>query len=86
MNGAQIDTLYYYISRADASHPHLMKRVGSGASQVFAENIDSLEFRQSGQLVYVRIVAREDTRDQHFTGDKYRRRALSSYVKVRNAI
>ena len=85
-NGSQIDSILYYISRVNVSHPYLMKRVGSNVAQVFAENIDSLEFRQTGQLVFVRIVAREDTRDQHLTGDKYRRRALSSFVKVRNII
>lgn len=85
-NGTQIDTLLYYISREDISHPHLMKKVGSGYAQVFAENIDSLIFNQSGQLIYVRIVAREDKRDEDFGGDQYRRRTYSSFVKVRNTI
>jgi len=85
-NGSQTDTIVYYISRADALHPNLMKRVGSGSAQVFAENIDSLRFNQSGQLIYVRIVAREDKRDEDFIGDNYRRRIYSSFVKVRNVI
>ncbi len=84
MNGSQTDTIAYYISRADALHPNLMKKVGSGSAQVFAENIDSLKFTQSGKLIYVRIVARENTKHDHFLGDKYRRRILSSNVKVRN--
>ena len=85
-DSTQTDSIYYYISRADSLHPHLMKRIGLSAAQVFAENIDSLTFTQSGQLVYVRIVAREETRDQSYIGDKYRRRILSSFVKVRNTI
>ena len=83
-NGSQTDTIVYYISRAVVLHPNLMKKVGSGSAQVFAENIDSLKFNQSGKLIYVRIVAREGTKDDYFTGDKYRRRILSSNVKMRN--
>lgn len=85
-NGAQTDTILYYISRADSLHPNLMKKIGSATAQVFAENIDSLRFNQNGQLISVRIVAREGTRDDSFIGDKYRRRILSSFVKVRNVI
>lgn len=84
MNSSQTDTIIYYISRAVALHPNLMKKVNAGTAQVFAENIDSLKFNQSGKLIYVRIVAREGTKDDYLTGDKYRRRILSSNVKVRN--
>jgi hypothetical protein len=84
--GANVDTVVYYISRTDPVHPNLMKKVSSGAAQVFAENIDSLKFTQSGKLVNVRLVAREAAKDQNFTGDKYRRRILTSNVKVRNNI
>jgi len=84
--GANVDTVVYYISRTDPVHPNLMKKVSSGAAQVFAENIDSLRFTQSGRLVNVRLVAREAAKDQNFIGDKYRRRILTSNVKVRNNI
>ena len=83
-NGSLTDSVVYYISRANPLHPNLMKKIGSSTAQVYAENIDSLKFSQNGKLVNVRIVAREDTKDDHFTGDKYRRRILSSNVKVRN--
>ncbi len=84
--GANVDTVVYYISRTDPVHPNLMKKVSSGAAQVFAENIDSLKFSQTGKLVNVRLVAREAAKDQNFIGDKYRRRILTSNVKVRNNI
>lgn len=84
--GASVDTVLYYISRTDPLHPNLMKKVSSGAAQVFAENIDSLKFAQSGKLVNVRLVAREASKDQNFIGDKYRRRNLTSNVKLRNNI
>ena len=84
--GVKVDTVVYYISRTNPVHPNLMKKVSSGAAQVFAENIDSLRFTQSGKLVNVRLVAREAAKDQNFTGDKYRRRILTSNVKVRNNI
>ena len=84
--GGKVDTVVYYISRTNPVQPNLMKKVSSGAAQVFAENIDSLKFTQSGRLVNVRLVAREAAKDQNFTGDKYRRRILISNVKVRNNI
>jgi hypothetical protein len=84
--GAKTDTVVYYISRTDPAHPNLMKKVSSGAAQVFAEDIDSLKFTQSGKLVNMRLIAREAAKDQGFTGDKYRRRILTSNVKVRNNI
>jgi hypothetical protein len=86
LGGSQVDTVAYYLSRADSLHPNLMRKTGSGTAQVFAEDIDSLRFSQNSQLIYVRIVAREKTRDDSFTGDKYRRRVLSSFVRVRNLI
>ncbi len=86
LSGSQVDTVAYYLSRADASHPNLMRKIGSGPAQVFAEDIDSLRFSQNGQLISVRIVAREKTRDDSFIKDKYRRRVLSSFVRVRNLI
>jgi type IV pilus assembly protein PilW len=85
-DGSQTDTIVYYISRADTLHSNLMKKVGSGAAQVFAENIDSLRFTQSEKLIHVRIVAREDTKDDHFHGDKYHQIILSSNVEVRNSL
>lgn len=84
--GGKVDTVVYYISRTNPVHPNLMKKVSSGAAQVFAENIDSLKFTQSGRLVNVRLIAREAAKDQNFTGDKYRRRILTSNIKVRNNI
>jgi hypothetical protein len=84
--GVKVDTVVYYISRTNPLHPNLMKKVSSDAAQVFAENIDSLKFTQSGKLVNVRVVAREAQKDQNFTGDKYRRRILTSNVRMRNNI
>jgi hypothetical protein len=84
--GTKVDTVVYYISRTNPVHPNLMKKVSSGSAQVFAENIDSLKFTQSGRLVNVRLVAREAAKDQNFIGDKYRRRILTSNVKARNNI
>jgi hypothetical protein len=86
LSGSQVDTVAYYLSRADSMHPNLVRKIGSGPAQVFAEDIDSLRFSQNGQLISVRIVAREKTKDDSFIGDKYRRRVLSSFVRVRNLI
>jgi uncharacterized protein YxeA len=83
-DSVKIDTLVYYVSRQDSLHPTLMRRLNNGAAQVFAENIESLQFQKANKLVTVQIVAREQRKDSHFVGDKYRRRVLTSRVEVRN--
>lgn len=85
LSGSRIDTIVYYLSREDSLHPDLMRKIGSGSAQVFAENIDSLKFNQSGQLIYVRIVAGQRTGDDSYIKDN-RRRVLSSFIRVRNTI
>jgi len=85
-DSTKIDTISYYISRYDALHPNLMKKVNSNYPTVFAENIESLTFVRVGKLVTLTIVAREKRKDPHFTGDKYRRRTLVSKAEIRNRV
>ena len=81
---AKVDTTKFYVSTAVANHPNLMKKVDNQAAQLFAENIESVQFVQSGTAIQVNLTAREDTKDDTYTGDKYRRRALQSRIKIRN--
>lgn len=81
---AKVDTTKFYVSTAVANHPNLMKKVNTQAAQLFAENIESVQFVQSGTAIQVNLTAREDTKDDTYTGDKYRRRVLQSRIKIRN--
>ena len=80
----KVDTTQFYVSNADALHPNLMKKVNTQAAQLFAENIESIQFVQTGTMIQVNLTARENTKDDTYIGDKYRRRALQSRIKIRN--
>jgi len=81
---AKVDTTKFYVSNAVAAHPNLMKKVNTQAAQLFAENIESVQFVQAGTAIQVNLTAREDTKDDTYIGDKYRRRVLQSRIKIRN--
>ncbi|MCJ7577882.1 MAG: prepilin-type N-terminal cleavage/methylation domain-containing protein [candidate division Zixibacteria bacterium] len=93
-----VDMYKFYIDKSDTNHPNLM-RLGVGETpQVYAEDIEDLQFRYglaNGVFldvppaalvireVLISLSARTERKDLQFTG-KYRRRALTSDVKVRN--
>ena len=83
-DSTKIDTTLYYVSNADPKHPNLMKQLNQDAAQVFAENIESIQFSRTGSLVTVTLVAREGRRDPELPGDGYRRRTLVADVELRN--
>jgi prepilin-type N-terminal cleavage/methylation domain-containing protein len=93
-----LDFYKFYIDTTDRNHPNLMmKRIGE-PSYVYAEDIEDLQFRYGlatgvyadippaasvVREVRVSLVARTEKKDLQFVGE-YRRRALTSEVKVRN--
>jgi hypothetical protein len=83
-DSTKIDTIQYYVSRTDTLHPNLVKKINQGAVSVFAEDIESAQFVQSGALITITLVAREGRRDPEYTGDGYRRRTLIARAEVRN--
>jgi len=83
-DSTKIDTIRYYVSRADTLHPNLAKRINQQTAQIFAEDIESVQFMLSGTIITVTLVAREGRRDPEYTGDGYRRRTLITAVEVRN--
>ena len=83
-DSTKIDTIRYYVSRADTFHPNLVKMMNKSTPQVFAENIESVQFSRSGALITVTLVAREGRRDPEYYGDGYRRRTLIATTEVRN--
>jgi prepilin-type N-terminal cleavage/methylation domain-containing protein len=93
-----VDLYKFYIDRSDTNHPNLMRQGVGETPQVYAENIEDLQFRYGlangvfldvppavsvVREVLITLTARTERKDLQFLG-KYRRRTLSSDVKVRN--
>jgi hypothetical protein len=85
-DSTKIDTLQYYVSWDDPLHPRLVRKINSNYPQVYAEDIESIQFSQTGKLITITVVAREGRRDPEYTGDEYRRRTITSKAEVRNRI
>lgn len=85
-DSTKIDTIKYYLSRADTLHPNLVKKLNNASPQVFAENIESVQFTRSAAVITVTLVAREGRRDPEYYGDGYRRRTLVARTEVRNRV
>jgi hypothetical protein len=93
--------LKYYIDYTDSLHPNLMLELPGRAPQVYAENIEDLQFRytmKGGAVVnvppssadireiHIDVVARSNRPDVDFPQDPYRRRTYSTKVNLRNLI
>lgn len=93
-----VDMYKFYIDKADTNHPNLMRQGVGETPQVYAEDIEDLQFRYGlangvfldvppaasvVREVLISLIARTERKDLQFTG-KYRRRTLTSDVKVRN--
>ncbi|UCB51936.1 MAG: hypothetical protein JSV10_08085 [Candidatus Zixiibacteriota bacterium] len=83
-DSTKIDTILYYVSTLDPDHPNLVKQINRDSPQVFAEDIESIQFVRTGNLVTVTLVAREGRRDPEWYGDGYRRRTLVAAAELRN--
>lgn len=96
----QLEEYKYYIDQTtDPSHPKLMRQENDQMPQVFAEDIEDLQFvytladgsttsapanPDDIRTVAVRVMARTERKDPNYPGDQYRRRTFSSRVQVRN--
>ena len=93
-----MDLYKFYIDKSDTNHPNLMEQTVGQTPVVYAENIEDLQFRYSLasgvfvdvppaasviREVLISLTARTDKKDLQFAG-QYRRRSLTSVVKVRN--
>jgi Tfp pilus assembly protein PilV len=89
----------YFIDNSDTLHPNLMIELPGHSPQVYAENIEDLQFRytmKNGTVtaapaiaadireVSIELTGRTDNPDLDFTQDPYRRRVYASKVNVRN--
>jgi prepilin-type N-terminal cleavage/methylation domain-containing protein len=93
-----VDMFKFYIDTTDSNHPNLIRQGVGETPQVYAENIEELQFRYGlangvfldappaasvVREVLITLTARTERKDLQFEG-KYRRRTLASDVKVRN--
>jgi prepilin-type N-terminal cleavage/methylation domain-containing protein len=93
-----VDSYKFYVDTTDSNHPNLMLVREGNQGYVYAEDIEDLQLRYGlangvfvdvppaasvVREVLVTITARTERRDPQFQG-RYRRRTLTSEVKVRN--
>ena len=94
----QMEQLKYYIDRSDTAHPNLMLKLPGQAAQVYAENVEDLQFQYTMKngatvnlpaivddirAVEITLVARSSRTDASFA-NQYRRRTFNSVVNLRN--
>lgn len=96
----QMEEYKYFIDQTtDPAHPVLMRARDGENPEVFAENIEDLNFSyilttgdtlsvpgnfSKLRSVTISLVARTERSDPDFSGDGYRRRSLNTTVKMRN--
>ncbi|MCK4385455.1 MAG: prepilin-type N-terminal cleavage/methylation domain-containing protein [candidate division Zixibacteria bacterium] len=93
-----LDYYKFYIDTTDSNHPNLIRQGVGETPQVYAEDIEDLQFRYGlangvfldvppsasvVREVIIGLIARTERKDLQFEGE-YRRRTLTSGVKVRN--
>ncbi|NIM99658.1 MAG: hypothetical protein GTO24_16775 [candidate division Zixibacteria bacterium] len=83
-DSTKIDTVRYYVSWADSAHPAFVKQINQDSAQVFAEDIELAQFTRTGNVITVRLVARESRKDPEYALDGYRRRTLVVSAEARN--
>jgi len=94
-----LQRLKFFVDNSDTLHPNLMLQLPGRGPQVYAENIEDIEFRytmKNGLTVDVPVIiedirevriiltARTGIADPDFVGDPYRRRQYTSRVNLRN--
>jgi len=90
---SQIDTVNYFVGYGDyigyaeySNTPMLFRRINKGAPEVFAEGVETLKVRQlTGTLFEIAIIARSSHTDEGaIDRDGYRRRELTTRIRIRN--
>ncbi len=94
-----LEQVKYYIDNSDTTHPNLMVELPGLGAQIYAENVEDLQFQyrlKNGSIVDVptittdirevlfSLTARTEKADPDFPNDPYRRRSYSSRVNLRN--
>jgi prepilin-type N-terminal cleavage/methylation domain-containing protein len=94
-----INELTYYVDDSDLSHPRLMLQVDGSTPQIYAEDIEDLNFEyvmkngvtvdlpvvpEDIRMIEVRVTARTPDPDVEFSNQSYRHEMYSSEVYLRN--
>ncbi len=86
-NGASTDSTRYFLDHTtDAAHPSLVRKKNTQTAEIFAENIEDIDFFEVGapvKSITVSITARTESIDKHL--NDYRRRTVSSNILMANA-
>lgn len=81
---ATIDSTRFFLDHTtDAAHPALKKQLNNGTAEVYAENIEDVDFIPGVKSLTVSITARTEDLDKHL--NDYRRRTVSANVFIPNA-
>lgn len=83
---SHIDTVAYFVDASNPNRPWLMRSFNDGTAEPFAENVEDLTMTVlSARLIEVSLIARAGRPDSTLIdGDGYRRRALTTQIRVRN--
>ncbi|UCD17258.1 MAG: hypothetical protein JSV44_12545 [Candidatus Zixiibacteriota bacterium] len=94
-----LEQVKYYIDYSDTLHPNLMMKLPGRSPEVYAENIEDLQFQyrmkngvtvdvpaipEDIREVIISLTARTAIPDPDFPDDPYRRRTFASSVNLRN--
>ena len=87
-NGASVDSIRFFLDHTtDAAHPALKKKLNNGTAEVYAENIEDVDFIPPGgggtKSLTVSLTARTEDLDKHL--NDYRRRTVSTNILVPNS-
>jgi type II secretory pathway pseudopilin PulG len=86
-NGAGIDSTRFFLDHtgvySDAAHPSLVKRTNTAAPEIYAENIENIDFFPGTKSLTVSLTARTEDIDKHL--NDYRRRTVSTNIMIPNA-
>ncbi len=83
---AHIDTVAYFVDASNPSRPWLMRQFNSDAAEAYAENVETMTMTLlSSRLIELSLVARAGRPDSTIIdGDGYRRRTLTTQIRIRN--
>jgi hypothetical protein len=94
-----LQQIKFYVDYSDSAHPNLMIDLPWDPPQIYAENIEDLQFQyrmkngtivdvpplvQDVREVLITLTSRTDNPDPDFPNDPYRRRTYTSRVNLRN--
>jgi len=81
---ATVDSTRFFLDHtSDVAHPALKKQLNNGTAEVYAENIEDVDFAPGFKSLTVSLTARTERIDKHL--NDYRRRTVSSNISIPNA-